>query len=351
MSGFFHRNVELIITHSTLFMSQAPFGVFVVLARGSVDHISPTVLVVLRFGGGLIALHGFHFVTRRRNMIREFFELPKRIKGQLLLSAVCASLSPLAFVYGLRQTTAVVAAAIDASCPAVAIMIALVLRTEPLRWSHGLCLLLSMLGNAFVLELWDSSPHPAHVKEKTAGAHLRALIGALLVLTSVLISVGNYSIQKPLLKTLAPSEVITYIGTIAFVFVTSWSLTDVGAFSVLVQPQPVITWCMIAYAVTLQGWSHTLFSAMALKRSSPVMLSMYTTLVPGISSTLAYLLLGEEVGLHQIVGIALVVISVIVSAFSSAAHHHSEGKKADGENHHQQHTRLNPPSLESAYES
>jgi drug/metabolite transporter (DMT)-like permease len=329
--SIFLRHADFFITHSILFLSQAPFGVFVVLARGSVEHIEPTVLVVLRFVGGTLTLLGYQYVATRRNMLRAFMELQPKLRRDLFISGVVAALSPLTFIYGLRYTTAVVASAIDASCPAAAILMALALRTETLGPSHAVCLVLSMIGNACVLELWQET-HKVHRSTRStpdphsAHAHLRSLVGAGLVLASVCFSVANYNIQKPILRILSPIDVITYVVAIACALVVLFSLSDVGAYSVLIQPQTNITWAMIAYAVFLQGWSHNLLCAMAIRRSGPIMLAMYTTLVPAIGSGLAYLLLKEKVSMLQLVGIGFVVTSVLVSALSDKPTNDKEEK-------------------------
>ena len=151
-----------------------------------------------------------------------------------------------------------------------------------------------------------------------------------MVIATVLLAVTNYNLQKPILRVISPVDLISYLVIIGLAISSIYSLTDLGAFGVLLEPQPTITWVMVAYALFFQGWSHTLFAALALKRSSPVMLSMYTTLIPGISSSLAYLLLGEKVDGGQLVGIVFVVVSVAASALTDESSSHvGDEKKAE----------------------
>lgn len=322
---------DFFITHLILFLSQAPFGVYVVLARGSVGNIWPGVLVVLRFAGGAVMLLTYQYVVTGRNMLTSLVSLHQRLKWQVLLSGVVAALSPIAFVFGLRHTSAVVAGAIDASCPAVAVLVALVLGTEPLRAADWACLVLSLVGNAFVLEIWPvlgrllSAPSTPSLtaaplpQDHDAWLHgWYAAWGVFLVFLSAVLSVANYNIQRPIMRMIPAIDLVTYVVVVGFCVSLLMAFTDLGAFGVLLEPQSTMSWVMLTYAVLLQGWSHNLLVSMAVHRSSPILVSMYTTLIPAISSSLAYLWLHEHVSPMQVLGMILVTLSVCASAVTKS---------------------------------
>ena len=307
--GFWLRNFK---THGALFMSQGPFGVYVVLARGSVDHISPNVLVLIRFLGGLFWLCVFHAIVNERNMVRSFFALPAKHRWDIGLTGLLAGVGPLLFIYGVKHCSAAIAAVVEASMPAIAVVLSLVMRTEKLTLTNALCVLLSLAGNYFVLQVWEFREHG--VSKSAEAAQNSVVFGAVLCFGSAALSVINSMLQRPLLKAMPPEDFITYMLGIGVWVVAIFAAQDPGAFRVLLDKQPLLTWAMVSYALVLQGWLQSFFSALAVARSSPVMYSMYAALIPAISSSLGYLLLGETLTHWQIFGAVLVVASVIVSA-------------------------------------
>lgn len=307
------QTLETMKTHGALFMSQAPFAMYVVLARGSIDHIPAPVLVLLRFLGGFIALCVFHFFTSGRNMPLTYLSLHPKLRRDIAISGLVGAFGPITFVIGIKYTTAAVAAAIDASSPAVAIIIAMILRTDRLHWTHALCLLLSTIGNGLVLKVWEIVA--GNQSKREADEHWREAFGAFMVLVSVAISVINFNIQRPIIRVIPAVDFVTYLLMIGLVIASCFAMTDPSGFKELLQPQAPIAWAVIIYAVCLQGWLHALFAAVAIRRSNPVMISMYTALVPGISSTLAYMWLGERLQGIQIIGVMFVVSSVLMSAW------------------------------------
>lgn len=299
-------------THGALFMSQAPFGVYVVLARGSVGHIAPNVLVFLRFAGGLFWLFLFHLLVHEKNMFKAFFALPAKMRWDIALIGVIAGVGPTLFIYGVKHCSAAVAAAVDASMPAIAVGLSLVMRTERLTWTNGICVALSLLGNYMVLQLWTFHKQGQSAADQAAENSIA--FGAFLCFVSALLSVVNSMLQRPLLRVVPPEELVCYMLSVGIWVVAALNAFDVGAFKVLAQPQPPLTWAMVTYALVLQGWMHSFFMALAVARSSPVMVAMYSALVPAITSTLAYLVLHETLSTWQFIGSALVVLSVAASA-------------------------------------
>jgi drug/metabolite transporter (DMT)-like permease len=306
---------ELIKTHSALCMSQAPFGVYVVLARGALSDIPAHVLLFLRLAFGFLTLITFQITIQRRNPVRHFLtEMPPALRRNVIASGLATSLGPLLFMWGLHYTPAIVAAAIDASSPAVAVVIALSLRLDTFKAFHAVCIVLSLAGNYWVLDLAKFLRGPISRRESVS--RHQELIGVLAVLASVFCVVGNFYMQRPLLRVLRPEDLTTLIAFVGLLTIALVSLHDLSAFSTLWNTQhDSVTVAMLAYACLLQGWSHNYFGAVAVKRSSPMLVSMYTSLVPAISATLGYFWLGERVRFGQAFGVLVVVSSVILSAY------------------------------------
>jgi drug/metabolite transporter (DMT)-like permease len=311
--GASSHTTETVKTHLGLFLSQAPFGVYVVMARGSVGHIAPHVLVTVRVLGGLLWLLLFHFVAFDRNMFQSFAALHGKMRRDIIVSGALGAFGPIIFIWGLKWTTSVTAAAVDASSPAIAVGLTLLLKTEPMGLTNALCVALSLAGNFLVLQL-----HQAADAAETAAEHETREwneIGALLCFISTVMAVVNMMWQRPIVRVLPAEDFTCYMLMVAAVFVSVFALHDLSAFAVLTQPQTRLAWGMIGYAMFLQGWMHSFFVSLSVKRSSPVMVSMYTTIVPGVSAALGYFWLGEAVSFVQVAGVVLVISSVFVSAW------------------------------------
>lgn len=312
-------------THAVLFMSQAPFGVYVVLARGALSTVSAVQLLLIRLYGGVIAMLAFQYLLcKKRPLHTLVFELSQSSQRSVIASGLMLSFGPLLFMMGLERTPAIVAAAIDASSPAVALVIGLVTGVDGFRVSNGICILLSMLGNALVLELWKFFEEPVSRREQAS--RWREGVGAVCVLLSVFCVVGNFYLQRPLLRVMAAEDMTTYTCVVGTIAVSMVAITELpGIFTVWGSSHTTLAWGMLAYAALLQGWSHNYFGSLAVKRSTPMLVSMYTSLIPGISAVLGYAWLSERVSGPQALGVLVVVTSVVLSAYF----HEAEAKERD----------------------
>ena len=318
-------------THAALFMSQAPFGIYVVLARAALYHIHPTFLATLRFSFGLFWLWIFHFVTSRRNMFTEFTKLPQKLRRDIALTGyICAH--PILFIYGVQFSSANIAAAIECSMPAIAIVLSLLLRTEPLTAASAVGLGLSLAGNFLLLQLWKFHAEGETTAQMTHDSEV--IFGALLCFISAFCSVVSTMLQKPLLKVVPPADFCCY--ALMFAVQPALLVSLYNGSSCLASVQYIAqlweghdapdatgdrstrmtTLSMVAYAVLLQGWLHPFFSSLATDLSSPVMVAMYSALIPVISGIFAFFLLGEVLAPAQYCGVLLVVMSVVVASWN-----------------------------------
>lgn len=278
--------------HLALVFVQITFGAFHVLAKYTLESVPPLAVAAMR-----IAVSAPLLVLLARSIDKSWPS--RRDHVQLALLGFLGVFSnQVLFILGLQHTTATNAAILMPSIPVFAAALAL---TMGLQKPNALGLAgigLSTVGALVMLDLASFSSDGG------------ALWGNGLIVLNCL-SYALYLVrQEPMLLRLRPLTVVAWafvyggFGTLLVSARSLWSL----------QPGqvPAMTWWALLYIVTIPSGVNYALNTWALKRSTPTLVAAYTTLQPAAAAVLAFLLLGEHLGVKEAAGFALIVSGLLL---------------------------------------
>jgi drug/metabolite transporter (DMT)-like permease len=284
IQGYLYLALAMVLVGSTVIASK-------VVASG----LPPFTATALRFA---IAFPGFFALMRLTGAVWPV--LCRRDWIILLIQAAAGSVGyTTLLISGLRFTSAADAGVIIGTLPVVSAAIAVIVLGER---PHRLLLMTIALAAIGVLSIaWQSSESNTH-----------SLIGNALIFGAVVCE-GLFILLNKRLQTdippLALSTLMTGIGLVAAaipaMFETPWTIT-ITAESM---------WAVVYYAVIPTVGGFLLWYAGS-ARVSGAEASLFTALAPVSALLLAVALLGEQVGLNQIIGIACVLAAVLALGVS-----------------------------------
>jgi drug/metabolite transporter (DMT)-like permease len=221
------------------------------------------------------------------------------------------TLSQISFVYALKFTTASDNALLGATAPIVTAVLATVMGLERSGRRHWTAALFGLAGVVLIVA---GSP----------GVRLfgSGLLGDALAFGNVLVSSMSAIVVVPLLTRYSVYRVLTYemlLGTAI--------LLPIALPSLLAQDFSRVTgegWAALAYMILATGVVTNLLYFTAMGRIGASRAAIYQYLQAFLGVLFAILLLGEGVGIVQLVGGAIVVASVILSRLPAVA-----GARAD----------------------
>lgn len=295
--GYFYLALAMILVGSTVIASK-------VIAAG----LPPFTATALRFA---IALPGFLLLMRLTGA-----RLPAVGRGDwvlLVLQAVAGSVGyTTLLISGLRMTSAADAGVIIGTLPVVSAVISIVVLKE--RPSVALLLAIG-LATAGVLAV----AVPGEGNDGSRGTWLgNALVMGAVICESLFILL-NKRLRQPL-QPLALSTVMTAIGLAASIvpallFEAPWRHgLPSGALAA------VLYYALVPTVAGFVLW----YAGSA--RTTGTEASLFTALAPISAVAMAFLLLGEPVGVSQLVGIGCVVVAVL-SLVLVGAGGHRKGRK------------------------
>ena len=277
--------------HLALVAVQLFFGGFHVASKVALRSLSPLSLAASRVTFATPTLLGLAFHHDR--LIPPARHLPHLA----LLGALGVFGNQLLYVLGLRHTTAINAAILIPSVPAFAAAVAAVARVERVSAGRLVGIGLAVAGSVVMLR-------PAEFSVSGGAAW-----GNLLVLLNCLSYAGFLVFQRSLHRHLPWRTIVAW----AFLF-GSLGVWAVGAPSLAATDLanvPTAAWVALAYIVvfpTVLGYG---LNTWAVARSSPVLVAVYTTLQPIVSSGLALVMLGETFGLVELCGMAFILLGLL----------------------------------------
>jgi drug/metabolite transporter (DMT)-like permease len=285
--------------HVAMLWVQTTFGVSHVFAKYVVTYMSPLAVAAIRVALATPLLLLLAWRVDRR--LPEKRDLPA-LAGLGLLGVTA---NQLLFVYGLQHTKATNAAILQLTIPIFTVAIAAAARIERFDLRKGVGVGLSVLG---ALALLDP---------------LRFAVGDGATLGNVLITLNClcYSVylvwQRPLLERLPPLTLVAW----AFVFGGAATILAGArtALSVDAAAMPTMVWVGLAYAVLIQTAVNYAVNAWAMRRSTPSLISSYTTLQPVTAAAVAAAALGERVGWREGLGFALIVAGLALVSRAATA--------------------------------
>ncbi len=209
---------------------------------------------------------------------------------------VCLLLFNMSYGIAIEHSSMSFAAVLLYTAPAFVTLFSVVLFHEKLTGRKCVAVLLAVIGCAFVSGIMNGG------LKFSAAAYLWGICAA--------ISYASYSIVAgQLLKKYHPATVLFY----AFLFAATGGMlfADLKGTAERVSEKPVLIFWLIAAALICNLLSYLCYN-MALKRAKPSTVSVAASVEPAAASLFGVFLLGEQLNLFQIVGIASILGAIVI---------------------------------------
>ncbi|MDT8323356.1 MAG: DMT family transporter [Bacteroidota bacterium] len=293
----FPRNIDLRV-HLALLFVQVSFGGFSVFGKYVLGHVQPLAVAGMRvlFAGPVIMLLALRF-DKVRPKGKDFLVLA-------MLGFFGVFTNQLLFITGLDYTTATNASILMPSIPVFTVGVAMAMGIERITWRRSLGIGLAVAGALIMLKVTRFS-----FGEDT-------VIGNLMILVNCLSYSLFLVLARPVLLRIPPLTVTAW----CFVF-GGGGILIIAAPDLATVPWPdlpTLAWLGIVYVVLFPTLINYLLNTWAIKRSSSTLVATYTTLQPVVATSLAVMLLGEQFGLREVFGFALIVSGLLWITFHSS---------------------------------
>jgi len=272
--------------HLTLILVQLAFGGFHVVAKAVLKDMAPLALAAIRVGVATPILMALAW--RRDRYVPDRRDLPVLA----LLGGLGVFANQALFVTGLKLTTATNASILMTSIPVFTIGIAALMGVDRITLNRLIGIVLSVAG-ALVL-----------VNPLRFTADHRGALGNGMILGNCLCYALFLVLQRPVLVRIPWRTVIAasfFFGTLGVIPVAIPALRALDPSKV-----GIGGWLGMAYIVLLPTVFAYAANTWAVRRSSPALVSAYTTLQPLVASALAAAFLGERFGWEEGIGFALI---------------------------------------------
>ena len=272
--------------HAALLAVQMSFGGFHVVAKTVLTEMQPLALAGLRVAIAIPIL--LALAWHKDRCLPGLRDLP--FLAVLGMLGVC--INQVLFIVGLQYTTATNAAILMPSIPVFTVAVAALLGIERIGWRRGLGIALAVAGALVLLRPGNMTPG--------AGAGF----GNLLILLNCLSFSTFLVLQRPFLERLPWRTVIAWSFLFGGVAVLAFAASDLYRLD----PAGVSAgaWLGLAYIIALPTIFSYAVNTWAVKRSSPSLAATYTTVQPLFTALLAAWFLGEQLGVREGVGFALI---------------------------------------------
>ena len=275
-----------------------------VLGRLTVTHVPPLTLNALRWG--LAALLFAPFAYKH---LKADWPILWQYRWRVLGLALCAATGYNSFLYlGLRSTSIVNAALINATTPAVVGILSAVLLKNNLTRMQFFGALLSIFG---VLQI-------AVRGEWGSLAHLGLNIGDVYIFIGVALY-GLYTVLLrfvPKVHAFSFMQAIFVLGTIGtLVWMMFYHLLSLGSLAITAPVGDIVL--PILYITIFASIGATFFWNYGVQHVGAIRAGYFVNLIPVFSIIWALFLVGEVIELYQIVGMILVCAGIGMALFKT----------------------------------
>jgi drug/metabolite transporter (DMT)-like permease len=293
-----------LFAYACLALSMALVGSYVALSKPLVAAIPVFLLAWLRFGiGGLAMLHWL------RKPAPEAPMTPGTKRLVFLESFLGNFLFSILMLYGVSLTSAVSAAVIMASIPAVVALLSWAFlreRINPRLWAAVAC---AGLGIALLGLARPVAQATAGDDSGDAGSHV--WLGNLLVFGAVLCEASYAVIGKKLTGTLGPKRITSLINLWGFALVTPFGFYTALRFDFAGVP-PGIWALLVFYSLAASVWTVWLWMT-GLKTVPAAQGGVFTVMLPVSAALVGVFALGERLGGLGLLAFALALAGVVLA--------------------------------------
>ena len=248
--------------------------------------LDPVTLLALRFAIALPFFWGLLFIYQSERVGRRDLLL-------LILSGLVGFyLSALADFYGLLYIDASLERIIIYSFPTMVVILTAVLFKEKIDVRKLSALMLTYGGLILALKVFNGN----------LNGHF---LGAGLVLFSAFVGALSYILTEALSKRVSSFKISTYsITACAFAFLGTWR----GSYI----PHDMKVWSILFLLAFISTFIPVVTLAMGIKRIGASRAAIVSSIGPVSTAFLAYIFLGEQMDLIQVIGMILVMAGVLV---------------------------------------
>lgn len=281
-----------VLLHGVLLFIQMGFGLFHVFGKGLIAHTSPWSIACFRVVFAIPVLTTMACLVDRK--LPGLRDLP--YLAMLGFFGVCAN--QLLFLHGLQYTSATETGILMTAIPVAAAIVAVILRIEAITPMKAAGIALAVCGAVVIVV------NPFAIAWE--GDHL---YGNLFIMSNCFCYGTFLVLQKPILRRVPPLTVIAW----SFVFGGLGILLVAGGelFTAPYAAFPPVAWLSLAYILLIPTCVNYALNTWTLKRAPSSLVATYTTLQPLFSCLGGTLFLGEEPGLKEAVGFALIVSGLV----------------------------------------
>jgi drug/metabolite transporter (DMT)-like permease len=277
-----HRSLGLLL----IVISAVSFGIMPILARFAyAAGADPIAVLVLRFCIAAIVMIAIMLARK------ELFPRGRTLLGLILMGAVGYAGVSLAYFTALTMARASLVALLLYLYPALVTILSVVFLKEQLGFIKRGALFLALAGTALTVGLTGGGSAPG----------IMLGIGAAL-LYAIYILAGSHVVHQA--RSIASSTLVMISAATAYAGI---AVVHGSAF-----PQTVVGWAaVVAIALVSTVLAFVTFFA-GLKQVGPITASTLSTWEPGVTVVLATLVLGERMGLLQLLGGVLILLAAVV---------------------------------------
>jgi drug/metabolite transporter (DMT)-like permease len=287
------------VAYACLALSMSLVGSYVALSKPLVAAIPVFLLAWLRFGiGGLAMLHWLRKPSSEA-------PLTARTRKLLFLESFLGNfLFSLCMLFGVSLTSAVSAGVIMAAIPATVALLSWLLLRERITGRTWTAIGCAAAGIALL-----ATAKPAAVTHPADGG--LAWLGNLLVFGAVLCEAAYAVIGKALTGVLGPKRITALINLWGFALVTPFGVYAALHFD-FAAVAPGSWLLLVFYALAASVWTVWLWMT-GLKVVPAAQAGVFTAMLPVSAALVGVLVLGEPVGLAQVLAFAAALAGVLLA--------------------------------------
>lgn len=284
-----------------LALAQAMVGLNIVTSKLLLSSIPVLLLLTIRFILATLILLPLHWTTPARQFSVKDHFLKLRAKDWYFIFAQALSAGVLfnsLMLTGLNYTDANIAGIITSALPAIIAIMSFIILGEKISAQKSLCILFATAGLIII----------GYDKLRGTGAS-HSFLGDSIILLSLLPEAAYYILCKlhsnrlPIFLISALLNGINAILLLLILLFTHWGPLSINA----------VDW-FILFIIGLSSGLFYVFWFIGAERVDGMMASLSTAIMPVATVIIAWIILGEQLTLLQLVGMGLVILSIFIYA-------------------------------------